>query len=615
MSDCQIPVNIKMRSNEIDQFRERLENITAEFQELKAADDAYEGNSESEQDIKALIEKIDRKLKAFETEKVQHQQFQKQKLEAYTEKDIFGIDNANIVREVRNFKEKIADTNRRLKDLDEIMRDLNNKLISQDMENAAKLLGHKAKNLRDRLKIAKGELNKIDGTGKKMDGNTSHTEEEEFIDALKEEMPEVFKNIEGNFDQLNKIDDLIKEVLKTRNIETMQALKAQIDDSQTKVEQCEGLVNKLENEIIEWDANKKLCRRDEELGEIDSLLKEFRADIRAEKEAMDRGEKAQLDFLEKAKDQNDVDDAKYLLEGIKNYNAEIADLENDIKALDDERGQCFDEFDADIPSSIKVERNKRQAAAGIKRKIEPPTSSDKPEDMYYKLDVNCKYKQRIHDLLKNLRNINQKRRELMEKYAGLKKDLNVVKQVKVYKAVKGDQVDELWCWHLNKAQIDIDVKRLGPGKYLFGTRNIMCKIINGKLVVRVGGGYMSADEFIEQYGKIELLKAMKEAGNPDFEDARKSLANVADAKRSGSNPRASAVVNIGDMKDLMRKQLDAAKVYEDAPRLDNTGGRSGSNKRPTVAQVTGAKSPTSKQSPPLGSPKGGARQSSAGRSR
>lgn len=167
---------------------------------------------------------------------------------------------------------------------------------------------------------------------------------------------------------------------------------------------------------------------------------------------------------------------------------------------------------------------------------------------------------------------------------------------------------------MNKAQIDIDVKRLGPGKYLFGTRNIMCKIINGKLVVRVGGGYMSADEFIEQYGKIELLKAMKEAGNPDFEDARKSLANVADAKRSGSNPRASAVVNIGDMKDLMRKQLDAAKVYEDAPRMDNSGAaaRAGSNKRPTVAQVTG-KSPTN-QGSPMGSPKG-TRQGSAGRGR
>jgi len=41
-----------------------------------------------------------------------------------------------------------------------------------------------------------------------MDGNTSQQEEEEFIDALKEEMPEVFKNIDGNFEQLDKIDDL-----------------------------------------------------------------------------------------------------------------------------------------------------------------------------------------------------------------------------------------------------------------------------------------------------------------------------------------------------------------------------------------------------------------------
>lgn len=142
----------------------------------------------------------------------------------------------------------------------------------------------------------------------------------------------------------------------------------------------------------------------------------------------------------------------------------------------------------------------------------------------------------------------------MEKYAGLKKDLNVVKAPKVYKAVKGDKVDELWCWHLNKAQIDLDVKRLGPGKYLFGTRNIMCKIINGKLVVRVGGGYMSADEFIEQYGRIEILKAMKEAGDPDFEEARNSLANIGGRGRSGSNPRGSAkAYGMGEMRDLMKK--------------------------------------------------------------
>jgi hypothetical protein len=56
----------------------------------------------------------------------------------------------------------------------------------------------------------------------------------------------------------------------------------------------------------------------------------------------------------------------------------------------------------------------------------------------------------------------------------------------------------------------LNVKRLGPGKYLFGTKNIMAKIINGKLVIRVGGGYMSADEFIEQYGKMEMMKMIRQ---------------------------------------------------------------------------------------------------------
>jgi len=55
--------------------------------------------------------------------------YQTQKLENYKEKEIMSIFNAPIVVEVREFKDKIEDANRRLKDLEELMRDLNNKLI------------------------------------------------------------------------------------------------------------------------------------------------------------------------------------------------------------------------------------------------------------------------------------------------------------------------------------------------------------------------------------------------------------------------------------------------------------------------------------------------------
>lgn len=69
-----------------------------------------------------------------------------------------------------------------------------------------------------------------------MDGNTTHNEEDEFIDALKDEMPDVFKNIELNFEQIDGIDILLKQVIESRNIEKMALLRKEIDDANNKVE-------------------------------------------------------------------------------------------------------------------------------------------------------------------------------------------------------------------------------------------------------------------------------------------------------------------------------------------------------------------------------------------
>ena len=41
---------------------------------------------------------------------------------------------------------------------------------------------------------------------------------------------------------------------------------------------------------------------------------------------------------------------------------------------------------------------------------------------------------------------------------------------------------------------------------MFGTRKIYAKIMNGRLVIRVGGGYMVIDEFIATYAEVEVNK-------------------------------------------------------------------------------------------------------------
>ena len=101
-----------------------------------------------------------------------------------------------------------------------------------------------------------------------MDGNTSNSEEEEFISALSHEMPEVFSNIENTITLLAEGDKLVAEVKQTLNVDKYEELKKKIDVVTENVEESDSLVVKLEKEIIEWGAAKKLQRRDTELDEI-----------------------------------------------------------------------------------------------------------------------------------------------------------------------------------------------------------------------------------------------------------------------------------------------------------------------------------------------------------
>lgn len=74
--------------------------------------------------------------------------------------------------------------------------------------------------------------------------------------------------------------------------------------------------------------------------------------------------------------------------------------------------------------------------------------------------------------------------------------------------------------YMAKTGCAVPIKKLGDGYYMFGTRKIYAKIMNGKLVIRVGGGYMIIEEFIATYADVELarLQKMVERGEQEGED-------------------------------------------------------------------------------------------------
>ena len=77
---------------------------------------------------------------------------------------------------------------------------------------------------------------------------------------------------------------------------------------------------------------------------------------------------------------------------------------------------------------------------------------------------------------------------------------------KWYIPIRGDAVDEMMAKYLNECDFYVPVKRQSEGQYMYGSKKIFAKIMNGKLVIRVGGGYMLIDEFLKNYAEIEREK-------------------------------------------------------------------------------------------------------------
>ncbi len=91
------------------------------------------------------------------------------------------------------------------------------------------------------------------------------------------------------------------------------------------------------------------------------------------------------------------------------------------------------------------------------------------------------------------------------------------KKLDWYRPIKGDIVDELIAKYFNSLPKPMPVKRLGDGFYIFGTRKIFVKLVAGKLVVRVGGGFMSIGEFMEQYASMEFEKVEQMISHGHFD--------------------------------------------------------------------------------------------------
>ena len=88
--------------------------------------------------------------------------------------------------------------------------------------------------------------------------------------------------------------------------------------------------------------------------------------------------------------------------------------------------------------------------------------------------------------------------------------IELKQKIAVYIPIKDDPIDKKIAEFINnypeRQKLKIMFMRESEGVYQFGSKRVGVRVDKDKINIRVGGGYLSIDEFLDQYTPAELEK-------------------------------------------------------------------------------------------------------------
>ena len=182
----------------------------------------------------------------------------------------------------------------------------------------------------------------------------------------------------------------------------------------------------------------------------------------------------------------------------------------------------------ELNSSLHVENDKLRALT-VTQKQSNNMLSDENSSLREKLVIQLKVQTRLEMELEKATQLTLIMEEKV--YKSNKISLEVLKQLKdaeveiaslqqyivdlkqriaVYIPVREDSIDKKLAEYINnypeRQKLKIMFMRESEGVYQFGTKRVAVKVEKNSIKIRVGGGYLSIDEFLDQYTPVELEK-------------------------------------------------------------------------------------------------------------
>jgi hypothetical protein len=116
IGDCEIQTTIAKRKNELGNFISKLDRMNTEFRNLKKT-----CSGDQEDDIKAKMDEVEKKLNQFNNEKSLHESFLLNELEAAKPIDFVDFTKNHVtVKKVRALKNMIQESELHIADLEKI---------------------------------------------------------------------------------------------------------------------------------------------------------------------------------------------------------------------------------------------------------------------------------------------------------------------------------------------------------------------------------------------------------------------------------------------------------------------------------------------------------------
>jgi len=275
--------------------------------------------------------------------------------------------------------------------------------------------------------------------------------------------------------------------------------ESELDVEKSKVVNLQGL--KELNQRLQNEARQAKQERDQLHAAIDEILNENQEISNRMQEEFQRiaGERDSLNeelhelFAEKA--EKDV--------VIKNLTSENLELNGRVLAL--EQLLCAKE-DQDAQLDMLKEALQRLGQSKDKYK------SDLEVCTNYLLEVEEKCQEAQKTSLELLQQLKLKEEEIESLHQVIQQLQHnaTVPNVFVYHPVKDDPVDKRLAEYINNAPFKLRdqmrFEREAEGVYKYGKKRVFMKIEKDQIIIRVGGGYLTIEEFIEQYCDCETSK-------------------------------------------------------------------------------------------------------------